>query len=210
VRSSANVSNGAKTGWSNFFHGLFLAVFVLAFPWLIREIPFASLAALLVFTGFRLSSPKEFAKTMDLGHEQLILFVITIIGVLATDLLVGVLIGILAKIIIHLAWGVKLSNLIRISFEIEESTPESYLIRIHGSAIFSNFIGLKSAVTEIPAGKKVTFDVSDAYLIDHTVMEFIDHFRHDYQDRGGDCEILGLERLKSHAKNPLGTHRFMG
>lgn len=210
VRSSANVSNGAKTGWSNFFHGLFLAFFVLAFPWLIREIPFASLAALLVFTGFRLSSPKEFAKTMDLGHEQLILFVITIIGVLATDLLVGVLIGILAKIIIHLAWGVKLSNLIRISFEIEESSPESYLIRIHGSAIFSNFIGLKSVVSEIPAGKKVTFDVSDAYLIDHTVMEFIDHFRHDYQDRGGDCEILGLERLKSHAKNPLGTHRFMG
>jgi len=210
VRSSANVNNGAKTGWANFFHGIFLAVFVLVFPWLIREIPFASLAALLVFTGFRLSSPKEFAKTMDLGHEQLILFIITIIGVLATDLLVGVIIGIVAKLVIHLAWGVKFSNLIKISYDLNQSEPNVHLITVHGSAIFSNFIGLKSVVADLPDGKIVIFDVSDAYLIDHTVMEFIDHFQHDYIDRGGKCEVRGLENLKTHSKHPLATHRFMG
>jgi MFS superfamily sulfate permease-like transporter len=207
VRSSANVNNGAKTGWANFFHGLFLCLFVVFFPRLIHEIPLASLAALLVYTGFRLASPKEFAKTMDIGREQLALFVITIVGVLATDLLVGVLIGILAKLVIHLLRGVDVRNLLRLSYRIEGADVDTYRIRISGSAIFSNFIGLKSEVSELPDGKTVIFDLSEAYLIDHTVMEFIDHYRHDYNDRGGRCEIRGLENHAPYSGHPLAARR---
>jgi MFS superfamily sulfate permease-like transporter len=207
VRSSANVSNGAKTGWANFFHGLFLAFFVLVFPWLMHEIPLASLAALLVYTGSRLASPREFAKTMDIGNEQLILFVITIAGVLATDLLVGVLIGILAKLLIHLAWGVKFANLVKISYSIDRSTPGTYLIKVDGSAIFSNFIGLKSEVADFPDGQTVIFDVSDAFMIDHTVMEFIDYYRKDYIERGGQCWLQGLDNLAPFSDHPLAARR---
>ncbi len=88
VRSSANVNNGGKTGWANFFHGLILLLFVVLFPRLIQNIPLASLAVLLVYTGFRLASPQSFRKVLEIGVEQLALFVITIIGVLATDLLI--------------------------------------------------------------------------------------------------------------------------
>jgi MFS superfamily sulfate permease-like transporter len=207
VRSSANVNNGAKTSWANFFHGLFLAVFVVAFPKLIHEIPLASLASLLVYTGFRLASPKEFAKTMDIGKEQLALFCITIVGVLATDLLVGVLVGILAKLVIHILRGVDLGNLVRINYDLVRTDADTTRIRVYGSAIFSNFIGLKSAVSELPDGRTVIFDLSESYLIDHTVMEFIDHYRHDYIDRGGRCEILGLENHEPYSDHPLAARR---
>jgi MFS superfamily sulfate permease-like transporter len=207
VRSSANVGDGAKTGWANFFHGLFLAIFVLLFPWLIHEIPLASLASLLVYTGFRLASPREFAKTLDIGREQLILFVVTIVGVLATDLLIGVAIGILAKILIHLINGVKPSHLLKISYDIRKETPDTTLIQVKGSAIFSNFIALKSEMARLPEGKTIIFDLADADLIDHTVMELIDRYRHDYIDRGGRCEIRGLDHHEPYSSHPLASRR---
>ena len=207
VRSSANVADGAKTGWANFFHGLFLGIFVLFFPWLIHEIPLASLASLLVYTGFRLASPKEFAKTMHIGREQLLIFVITIVGVLSTDLLLGVFIGILTKVLIHLAWGVKPGNLLKISYEMRSPDPHNVEVYIQGSALFSNFIGLKSELAALPDGKTVIFDLSDAFLIDHTVMEFIEHFRHNYIDRGGQCQVRGIDSMQAFSSHPLSVRR---
>jgi len=201
VRSSANIDAGAQTGWSNFFHGAFLLLFVMAFPHVIDTIPLASLAALLVYTGFRLASPDAFARTMDVGKEQFALFVITIVGVLSTNLLAGVLIGIAAKLLIHVGRGVPLKNLLAISYRIQHKAPGTCVVHVRGSAIFSNFLALKSALAELPAGKTIIFDLSDAYLIDHTVMEFIDHFRDDTIARGGRCEIRGLA---SH--EPYGDH----
>lgn len=207
VRSSANINNGAKTGWANFFHGLLLGLFVVFFPHVIHEIPLASLAALLVYTGFRLASPREFVKTMDIGKEQLALFCITIVGVLATDLLVGVFIGIVAKLMVHILRGVDFKNLLRINYTLMQTSPGVHHIRINGSAVFSNFIGLKSELSTLPEGQTVIFDLSNAYLIDHTVMEFIDHFRHDYQDRGGRCEVRGLENHQPYSNHPLAARR---
>lgn len=210
VRSSANIDSGAQTGWSNFFHGLFLLFFVMVFADVIDTIPLASLAALLVYTGYRLASPRAFARTLDLGREQLALFVITIVGVLATNLLVGVAIGIVAKLLLHLGRGVPIRNLLAISYRLEHQGPTVCTIRVSGSAIFSNFIALKSELAELPVGKTIIFDLSDAYLIDHTVMEFIDHFRDDYIDRGGRCEIQGLASHEPYADHELAARINIG
>ncbi|MDD2769886.1 MAG: SulP family inorganic anion transporter [Methylococcus sp.] len=203
VRSSANIDNGARTGWSNFFHGAFLLLFVLLLPGLIGRIPLASLAALLVYTGFRLASPQTFARTLALGREQLALFVITIAGVLATNLLTGVLIGIASKLLFHIGRGVTVRNLLSISYSLEQQDAETWIVRVRGSAIFSNFIALKCELVLLPEGGTVVFDLSDAYLIDHTVMEFIDRFREDYIERGGRCEIRGLTNHRA-----LGEHEL--
>ncbi len=207
VRSSANIDNGARTGWSNFFHGFFMLSFVALFPKLIHEIPLASLAALLVYTGYRLASPQEFAKTLNIGVEQLALFMLTIIAVLATDLLVGVAIGVAAKITIHLIRGVPFKTLFRTFYEIERVEPDFYHVTVKGSVIFSNFIALKSALSDLEPRKTIRFDLSDADFIDHTVMEFIHDFRKDYHRHGGNCKISGLDRHRAFSNHPLAARR---
>ncbi|MGZ8215052.1 MAG: SulP family inorganic anion transporter [Methylosarcina sp.] len=208
VRSSANVNNGARTAWANFFHGVFVLLFVVLFPRLIHSIPLASLAALLVFTGFRLASPKEFAKVMGVGKEQLFIFVATIIGVLATDLLIGVAIGILTKISIHMLRGVRLNNLFKIHFVIENFNDDSVIVEIVGSAIFSNFLRLKDALAKLENGRKLIFQLNNAYLIDHTVMEYLHHFQHDYESQGGNCRFLGMEYHDTYSRHPLAVRKM--
>ncbi len=207
VRSSANVNNGAKTGWANFFHGLFLLVFAALFASLINHIPLTSLAALLVFTGYRLASPKEFAKTLSVGLDNFAVFLITIIGVLATDLLVGVFIGVAAELIIHLVRGLKFSNIFKLAYHVKNTDPDTYHIQVSGAAVFSNFIALKSLLAEFPEKKTVYFDLTEAELIDHTVMEFIHHYAEEYNLNGGKADILGLDQHESYSNHHLAARR---
>ncbi|MFI3137727.1 MAG: SulP family inorganic anion transporter [Methylococcaceae bacterium] len=209
VRSSANVNNGAKTSWANFFHGALLLLFVVLFPRLIHSIPLSALAALLVFTGFRLASPKEFAKVMGIGKEQLFMFLVTIVGVLATDLLVGVVIGIFTKFTIHMLRGVRLNNLFKIHFVVEHIDDKTILVEIVGAAIFSNFIALKNALAQLESGKRVVFQLNNAYMIDHTVMEFLHDFEHNYATHGGGTsEFIGMETHDTYSQHPLAVRRM--
>ncbi len=208
VRSSANVNNGAKTQWANFFHGSFLLIFVVFFPHLIHSIPLAALASLLVFTGFRLASPREFANVMGIGKEQLFIFIATIISVIATDLLIGVAIGILVKLAIHLMHGAKPNNLFKIHFTQNVQSDGSILVHIQGAAVFSNFMALKEALAQIEHGKTLIFDKSEVTLIDHTVMEFFHEFQHDYESQGGHCEFQGLDAHESFSDHPLAARRI--
>jgi len=207
VRSSANVNNGGRTAWANFFHGTYMLIFVALFPRLIHEIPLASLAALLVFTGYKLASPKEFAKTMEIGYEQLLVFVITIIGVLATDLLIGVAIGMVAEFIVHLLRSVNWQEVLKLYFEVREIEPGVYRIRVDGAAFFANFLSLKSELSALPEGKTLIFDLSKAETVDHTVMEFIHDFCEDYERRGGHYEIRGLDQHVASSDHPLAARK---
>ncbi|MFO1101675.1 MAG: SulP family inorganic anion transporter [Methylocystis sp.] len=207
VRSSANVNNGARTGWANFFHGLFLLIFVALFPRLIHEIPLASLAALLVFTGYRLASPLEFKKTLAIGWDQLAVFVITIIGVLATDLLIGVAIGIVAEFLFHVWRSVNWKQVFKLHRNIVESEPGVYQVSIGGAAYFGNYLALKGDLAKLPKGKTIIFDLSESWCVDHTVMENLHHFCEDYESSGGRAEIRGLEQHVATSKHPLAPRK---
>ncbi|NOQ34316.1 MAG: SulP family inorganic anion transporter [Methylococcaceae bacterium] len=200
VRSTTNLKNGAKTGWANFFHGSILLVFVFLFPHFIHNIPLASLAVLLVYTGYHLASPTAFKKIFEIGLDQFAVFIITIISVLATDLLIGVTIGIIAKLLIHLLRGVWFDNLFRIHFTIEEPDSRTIVIKLVGSALFSNSLPLRKALSELETGKTIVFNFSNGYLIDHTVMEYIHEFSHDYTAQGGCCHEVGqaLQTFSNH------------
>jgi len=199
IRSSANVEGGAKTGWANLFHGLILLIFVVLFPEFIRTIPHSALAALLVYVGYRRAKPQVFLDVLAIGKDQLFLFVVTILAVLATNLLVGVFFGVLIKLLLHLSRGVWLNNMFKIHFKIIES-GNRVTVQLVGSALFSNFLPLKKAIEDIEQGKNITFDLSQGYLIDHSILIFIEEFSNHYIRNGGSCRKVGhaLETYSNH------------
>ncbi|WCL48837.1 SulP family inorganic anion transporter [Leptospira sp. GIMC2001] len=171
VRSKANIENGGRSIWSNFFHGIFLLVFLLLIPDLLRLIPMASLAAILVLIGWRLASHKEFIHIYKKGPEQLIVFITTIAFTLVVDLLFGILMGILVKILIQVISGVNVKQIFTLDWSY--SNKESWTIR--SPLLFSNSFGfLKSLEEESQNGNnKFTLDFNQCNYIDHTSMEAI-------------------------------------
>lgn len=209
VRSSANVNNGAKTRWANFFHGGFLLVFILFLSQVIHQIPLAALAAMLMVTGYRLASPKEFIKTLKIGKEQLFIFISTIVATLATDLLIGIAVGILVKMIIHIINGVPFKSIFKPFLTINVSADQNlYTIDVAHSAVFSNYIGMKKQLEKLPPGKNVLVDFTGVKLIDHTVMEQINQMARRYEEDGGEFEIIGLENHTALSKHPFATRKF--
>ncbi len=191
ARSSANVANGAKTRWSNFFHGFFLLVFMLFLMPLIQMIPNAALAAMLIGVGFKLAHPKEFAHVFHIGKEQLLIFITTIVFTLGIDLLAGIFAGIVLKLIIHLINNAPLQNLFNAPIEVLEQQGDFY-VKIQNAAIFSNWLGIKKELDAIPHGSNVYIDLQNTRLVDHSVMENLQHFELDYEALGGKVEIIGL------------------
>jgi len=207
ARSSANITFGARTRWSNFFHGFFLLVAMLLFIPVIEMIPNTALAALLIAVAYRLASPNEFFKTYKIGSEQLVVFVTTIVVTLTTDLLVGVGAGILMKLIFHLLNGVPLNNLFKARFEFTQR-GEDFLMKIKGSAIFSNLLGFKKAFSQIKPGSKIVLDLTEAHLLDHSFMEHIHHLEEEQVHSGGSVASIGFDRFKPFSNHPMSTRKF--
>lgn len=208
VRSSANINNGAKTWWSNVFHGLFLLLFVAFLPFVIHQIPLSALAGMLIFTGYRLASPKEFFKTYKIGREQLLIFAVTIVVTLSTDLLVGIGVGILTKFIMHFINGLPLKYIFKPMFTVTENDEvDEFTVDVFHSAVFSNYIKLKKSLDALPRGKKIILDFSNSYLVDHTVMENLHQYAHDYEHEGGQFEIQGLDHLKAFSQHELAARK---
>lgn len=207
ARSSANVSFGARTRWSNFFHGLFLLIAMLLFIPVIEMIPNTALAALLIAVGYRLASPNEFFKTYKIGSEQLVIFLVTILVTLATDLLVGVGAGIMMKLFFHVLNGVSVKNLFKSNYEFSKQ-GEEYFIKINGSAIFSNLLGFKKAFAAIDHRKKIIVDFSEAHMLDHSFMEYLHHIEEECVHAGGSMVSVGFDRFKPFSNHPLAARKF--
>lgn len=203
VRSSANIANGATTRWANFSHGAFMLLFVVFAPQLIHQIPLATLGAMLVFTGYRLASPKEFRIVYKVGSSQLIVFVFTIIMTLATDLLIGVFAGIALKLAIHFYYGAPLSSLFKPTVSVRHDNADTYHIYVAKSAIFTNYIAFKQFIQRIPKGKHIILDFSGAAIVDHTVLEHLHHLSEEYREVGGKFDLVGLDNLTPLSGHPL-------
>ncbi|MEX0718144.1 MAG: SulP family inorganic anion transporter [Planctomycetaceae bacterium] len=205
VRSRANIDNGARTRFADMWHGVFLLVCVALFPTVLHRIPLAALAAMLVYTGYRLAHPTEFVHVYRIGREQLVIFVTTLVAVLATDLLIGIAIGIGVKVLIHVMNGVPLKSLFKTYLEVEPRDEHTCVIRARQSAVFSNWIPFRRQIEDLGLVQRqnIVLDLSGSKLIDHTVMEKLHQMRQDFEQAGLALEVIGLD-----AHQPLADHAF--
>ena len=195
VRSKANIDAGARTRFADFWHGMLLLVCVAFIPMVLHLIPMAALAAMLIYTGFRLAHPSEFMSVWRIGREQLVIFTVTMIAVLATDLLVGIAIGIATKFIIHLTNGVSFESLFFPSVEVVNETGDTINMKASKSMVFSNWISIRRQIERagLLERKNVQLDVSETKLIDHSVMDKLHELENDFEQQGLHFDVTGLE-----------------
>ena len=170
VRSSANVQAGAVTRLSTILHGAWILAAVALLPWLLREVPMASLAGVLVVTGWRLVSLKHVRELLQRhGVLPAAIWAATVVMVVATDLLTGVLVG-LALSLLEV-----LPHLRRMPLRIKRRDLPSgeAELRLEGAATFLQLPALLRALEALPPGATVRLDAGGLAQIDHTSMEML-------------------------------------
>lgn len=199
VRSSANIMNGARTRWSNFFHGVFILVAVAALPAVLNMIPLAALAGMLVFIGFRLAHPKEFVHAAHVGKEELFYMVATTVIVVTVDLLWGVIGGFMLAVLVNAMRGVRG---VKAQTEVK-AHGDSVTLKLKGAHGFLNFVNMRGQLDALPPGKNLTLDFNSVSYIDHTVNERFVDFEAEYARTGGTVTVVGKEGLKPLAHSDV-------
>lgn len=194
VRSSANINAGAKSKTSTILHGTLLLVCVGTIPVLLNLIPKASLAAILIFTGYKLCNPKTFRHIFkEGGWGQFIPFVATALAVVSLDLLKGVGIGLAISIVGLLYKNMGIPFFFRRTVR---SNGELIEMKLAQEVSFLNKAGIKMALEKLPEGSKVIIDASDSEYIDFDVLELIREFQASKAaDRDIQMSLVGFKNI---------------
>jgi len=173
VRTTANITAGAKTKLSAIIHGALLLLSVILIPALLNKIPMACLAGILIMIGFKLASPKVFKHMWKIGKFQFIPFIVTVIGVVKIDLLKGVGLGLLVSIFFILLGNMKLAYFFK-----REQHKEGDVINIDlaQEVSFLNKAAIKQTLAHLPENSTVVISAKNTVYIDYDVLELIKDF----------------------------------
>lgn len=204
--------NGAKTRWFNFYHGLMILIFALLLSPLLRFIPMAGLAALLVFTGYKLSSFKMFRDAFRRGDDQFIIAVATLVVILFNGILIGVLGGVITTFVIHYAKSnLSFDQFVRATFrptftiKRDERDLECH-IRARGILNFISILKLKNILRRVSNEKYIVLDLSHTRIIDYTVMEYLHERAERYDIPQSKFDIVGLDTHDVASRHPHAMH----
>jgi MFS superfamily sulfate permease-like transporter len=207
VRSSANVSNGARTRWANVFHGIFLLAYAVLLVSTIHLIPLSALAGILCVTGYRLASPKHFAEAKEVGTEQLVIFVVTIVATLSTDLLIGVGAGILTKFLFCLWYGATPAMLFT-SVTAPEIREKTAVFTMPRACCFINIVGFDAQIRAVDSDKGITLDFTNTKLIDHSFIRELKSVQREFTSKGRQVALFGYDQLVPLSHHPEAGRRM--
>lgn len=214
ARSSVNVNNGGSNRSANLFHALFLLLFILLFQDQIQRIALPALAAILVFTGYRLAAPKNLIMLFRIGKEQAAIFIVTLVMTLAYGLITGIAFGVLTTFVTHILINKSFFLFTRnwlkpnvLMFQEEDSG--NYFVSVKNFCSFLNFYKLKALLDEIPEHEHVVVDFSLCEFVDHTVMEGLGDYRRSFSSKNGTFEIIGLDVHFSDTQHPFAIRKVL-
>lgn len=198
IRSTVNIHNGAKTKWSNMYQGILLLLFIVLLSPIMRQVPLCAFAILLVYTGFKLASPAVFKQAYNQGTEQLIFFVATMVLTLYTNLLIGLLGGLLLALVTHMLLAkATIPQFFRMIYKsgtkLIKLPDGSFDLKISGIANFLGILKVDKLVAQIPSGVNVNIDLSETRLVGMTYMDYLVEYLKIQRATGGKVFITGLD-----------------
>ena len=204
VRSSANIQAGGKTRLSAILHGLWLLIFVVALGFMLRQIPTASLAAILVYTGFKLVNIQAIRDLAKYGKSEVLIYAATVTMIVCADLLTGVLVGI-AMASVKLLYS--FSHL-ETDLQIDEEQNRTTL-HLRGAATFLRLPVVATELDSVPRGAELHVDFQHLNYIDHACLELLMTWAKQHENTGGrlviDWQSLHARFQPSTAKNGVSS-----
>ncbi|CAM1345046.1 SulP family inorganic anion transporter [Tenacibaculum amylolyticum] len=213
ARSSVNVNNNGSNRSANFFHASFLVVFILLFATELRKIPLSALAAILVYTGYKLASPENIQKVFKIGKEQLAIFLITLFTTIATNLITGIAVGILATFVAHVIISKDIFLFITNLFKpnvLMFKEDGKYYVSVKNFSSFLNYTKLKTKLDQIPESCDAIIDFSLSDFVDHSVLENLNDYAESFKRKGGFFEIVGLDNHNAGSEHPFALRKNAG
>jgi len=207
VRSGTNVQAGARTRMSAILHGAWLLLFVALCPFVLRLIPTASLAALLVYTGFKLTNLKVIKTLEQYGRSEVAIYLITICTIVVEDLLTGVVVGMVlttAKLIYLLT---------HLSIRVEKPDAKRTVLFLDGAATFLSLPKLAMVLESVPSDAELHIHIEELDYIDHACLDLLMNWEVQHKNQGGSLVIdwgtLGMmfrERRKAARRKETVAH----
>jgi len=199
VRSSANIQSGGRTKLSAIIHGVLLLLCAVLIPTILNLIPLASLAAILFVVGYKLAKPILFKEMYKKGMSEFLPFIVTILGIVFTDLLIGISLG-LAVAVIYILW-----NNYKTPYEVNNETEgakNKYVLNLAQEVSFLNKAGIMRTLDQIPNDSSIVIDGSKTKSIHPDVIEIIDDYKEHAKTINVKVSVIGLNG--SHKKeNPI-------
>lgn len=188
VRSSANIQSGGRTKMSAIIHGLFLLGSVILIPNLLNMIPLSVLAAILLIVGFKLAKPGLFMSMYKLGWKQFVPFMATVLGIIFTDLLVGIGMGLLVGIIVILFKSYQNSHFLH--KEGEDVDDGKVKMTLAEEVTFFNKGAILKELDRLPSDSFLELDVTKTKYLDHDIIEILDDFIHKAEERNITIKLI--------------------
>lgn len=177
IRSSANIQSGGKTKLSAIMHGAFLLLSIIFIPKVLNYIPLAVLASILFVVGYKLAKPSLFKKMYALGLKQFAPFIITILGIVFTDLLKGIGMGMAVAMFIIIRNNYRNSHFLHIK-ETDEPVHK-VTMRLSEEVTFLNRGAILQQLKRLKEGTELTIDMRGSVRVDYDVYEIIDNFKNN-------------------------------